>query len=88
MGRLQQMNGISHTNSRLTPLRCSTTSAAGVRSRVRHIQVKMRRLDEVDEVLIMAVVIAVPVDDFEPHTFPYSSKYRPKLLRVKRIRTI
>lgn len=26
--------------------------------------------------------------DFGQHTFPYSSKYQPKLLRVKRIRTI
>ncbi len=82
------MNGVSPTKSRLTSLKCSTISAAGVRSRVRRIQVKMRRLNEVDEAPIMAVVIAVPEDDFGTHTFPYSSKYRPKLLRVKRIRTI
>ena len=39
------MNGISHTNSRLTPLKCSTISVAVVRSRARRIRVNMRRVN-------------------------------------------
>ena len=57
IGGLQQLNGISHTNSRVTPLKRSTTSAAGLRSRVRHIQVKTRRLDVIRA---FATVFSVP----------------------------